>query len=275
MDAQISEKFHQLHKSKKILLTFLILSFNIFLLVLAAFYAVGIQNKIKEGKFIGRDIETRKTISFAGKGELYVKPDLGVISFSVLTEKKTVAEAMSENTKKMNAVIASIKGEGVEEKDIKTTNFNISPRYEYSESTETMIWPAPEGKRVLVGYEISQTVQVKIRNLEKIGVIIQKSTDAGANDIGNLQFVIDKEEELKNQAKKEAIKNAKDKAKELSGLLGVNLVRIVDFSENAYVPVYYDYGVSALKEAAPSAAPQIETGQNKIEVNVIITYEIN
>jgi len=275
MDAQISEKFHQLHKNKKILLTFLILSFNIFLLVLAVFYAVGIQNKIKEGKFIGRDIETRKTISFTGKGELYVKPDVGMISFSVLTEKKTVAEAMSENTKKMNAVIASIKGEGVEEKDIKTTNFNISPHYEYYESSEITIWPTPEGKRVLVGYEISQTVQVKVRNLEKIGTIIQKSTDAGANDIGNLQFVIDKEEELKNQVKKEAIKNAKDKAKELSGLLGVNLVRIVDFSENAYVPVYYDSGVAALKEASLPAAPQIESGQNKIEVNVTITYEIN
>jgi len=255
------------HKNFGLLVKILI----IFLAVLTLSFAVGAWNKIKESKYIGQDIIVRNTISVSGTGEAYVKPNLGLVSFSVITEKKTVAQSMSENTKKMNKVIETMKALGIEEKDLKTTQFDIYPRYEYQDD-ET--FPLRE-KRVLVGYEVFQSLQVKIRDLEKSGQIVQGAADAGANQVGDLTFAVDdqKRGEAEKQTRKDAIKEAKEQAKEIAKQLGVGLIRIIDFSEQSYAP-RSDY---MLKEAYGSggATPQIETGENKIETTVYITYEIN
>ena len=242
----------------------------LFLAVVTVWFGVGISNKFKENKFIGKEAETKNTISVSGTGEIWAKPDLALIDFSVVGEKKTVIEAMAENTKKMNSVIEAIKSQGVEEKDLKTTNFSISPRYEWYEKSE--IYPA--GKRVLVGYEVNQTLQVKIRDLTKIGNIIQVATEAGANQVGDLRFMIDKQDELKSQARKEAIEKAKVMAKEIAGQLGVKLVKITNFSENATAPIPYPYFMERAMGGG-AETPQIQTGENKIEVQVSITYEID
>lgn len=237
---------------------------SIFLIALIISTGVDIRNKI---------IETKNTISVSETGEIYAKPDLALTTFSVITEAKTVAQAVSENTKKMNAVIDFVKGRGVEEKDLKTTSFNIYPRYEY-QKVETEIYPYPPGKRVLVGYEVTQSLEVKIRDMVKIGDIIQGATDAGANQVGDLQFTIDKEDELKKQAREQAIEKTKTKAKELAGQLGVKLVRITNFSESSVIPYYYGLEKAAAPSGVGGGTPQIETGENKIEVTVSITYEI-
>ncbi|OQB44523.1 MAG: 26 kDa periplasmic immunogenic protein precursor [Parcubacteria group bacterium ADurb.Bin159] len=249
-------------------------TFNIFIFILSAFLVVLIvlgvviiQNKIEERKYIGRENESRNTITVFGTGEVYAKPDLAITNFSVITDEKTVDKAMSKNTEKMNAVIEAIKNKGVDGKDMKTTNFNINPRYEWYEN----------GRRVLVGYEITQSLETKIRDMEKIGEIIETATNAGANQIGDLQFTIDKEEELQKQARKEAIKEAKAKAEELASDLGIKLVKISGFSESSGTPVYPIYsGLLKADQASGmgGAVPQIETGENKIEVTVDITYEI-
>ena len=244
---------------------------------LIVWIGVDISNKLKEGRYIGRDIELRNTIMVSGTGEIYAKPDLALTTFSVVTEKKTVAEAMQENTKKMNAIIDFIKEQGVEKKDLKTTTFNIYPRYEWYEKGTSCIYPCPSGKRVLVGYEVDQSLQVKIRDLGKIGDIIQGATEKGANDVGDLQFTIDNQDELKKQARKEAIEEAEAKAKELASQLGIDLVRIINFNESGVVPFPY-YSVekmTGLGGGEEVSVPQIETGENKIEVTVTITYEIN
>ncbi len=249
----------------KCLCAALLVILGVFLITLIISKAVDIKDKIQI---------TGNTITVSDTGEIYAKPDLALTTFSVITEAKTVAEAMQENTKKMNAVISFVKGEGIEDKDVKTTNFNISPRYEWYEENQCYP-PCPGGKRVLVGYEVTQSLEVKIRDMVKIGDVIQGATDAGANQVGDLQFTIDKEDELKKQAREQAIEKAKTKAKELAGQLGVKLVRIINFSESSVIPYYYGL---LEKAAAPSGvgggAPQIETGENKIEVTVSITYEI-
>lgn len=265
----IKKQFSDHHKILRLLGTVLI----IFLAVLTISTLVSIQNKIKQSKYIGQEIESKNTITVSGTGEIYAKPDLALATFSVQTEKKTVAQAMTENTKKMNQVIDFMKQAGIEEKDLKTTNFNIYPLYEYR--TETSIIPVT-GRRVLVGYEIIQSLEVKMRDLEKVGQIIEGATEAGANQVGDLQFTIDQEDELKKQARQEAISKAKAKAEEIVDQLGINLVRIVSFNESSAAPSYYE----ALKEAGlgiggGGEVPQIETGENKIEVTVSITYEIN
>ncbi len=240
---------------------------GLFLLAVTVSTVIDVQNKIREGEYIGREIGT---ITVSESGEVYAKPDLALINFSVITEAKTVAEAMADNTKKMNNVIASVKIQGIEDKDLKTISFNIYPRYEWYEKTEAY----PQGKRVLVGYEVRQTLQVKIRDMEKIGKIIEEATDAGANQVGDLQLTIDKQDELKKQAREQAIEKAKAKAEELASQLGVDLVGITDFSEGVSVPYYYDVMKEAVGMGGGGVTPQIETGENKIEVRVSITYQI-
>lgn len=238
-------------KGKKYCFAILGLIIGVFLVVLTIGKIIDIKNKVQI---------TGNTITFSGTGDIYAKPDLVITSFSVITQAKTVAEALSGNTKRMNAVIDFMKGQGIAEKELKTTNFNIFPRYE---------WQDKGSRQVLVGYEVNQSLEVKIRDLAKVGQILQGGADAGANQVGNLSFTIDKEDELKSQARKLAIDQAKSKAKELADQLGIKLVKIVSFSEGGYrdyTPISF-----GLEKAA---APQIQTGENKIEVTVSITYEI-
>ena len=259
MEAKVMDEqcWKNLKERCKCLCATLLVILGIFLITLIISKAIDIKDKIQT---------TGNTITVSDTGEVYAKPDLALVAFSVVTEAKTVAEAVSQNTEDMNGVIDFVKKQGVEAKDLKTTSFNISPRYE---------WRNEGSKRVLVGYEVQQSLQVKIRDMAKIGQIIEGATEFGANQIGDLQFTIDKEDELKKEARAEAIEKAKAKAQELARELGVKLVRIINFYESGATPVPY-YGLE--KMAAPLGAgaetPQIETGENKIEVTVSITYEI-
>jgi len=262
------QNFHYYCENKKNLIIILIVILSIFLFVLTISNIVSIQNKIKQGRYIGQDVESRNTISVAGAGEVYTKPDLALISFSVVIEAKTVGEAMSQNTEKMNNIISFIKEQGVEDKDLKTTSFNIYPRYDYNRASSIY----PSGKRVLVGYEVSQQLQVKIRDLDKTGQIIEGAANKGANQVGNLQFTVENEDDFKKQARKEAIEEAKTKAEELAGQLGVKLIRIINFSEGGYVPMLYSESVM---KGMGVGSPDIEIGENKISITVNITYEIN
>jgi len=233
-------------------------------------------NEIKEGKYIGQTADLTNVFTISDTGEVYSKPDLAITTISVVSEKKTVADAISDNTEKMNAIIESAKGNGVEEKDLKTTNFYISPVYEWQKTADCGYYPCPEGKRVLTGYEVTQSLQVKIRDLEKVGKIIQDATNSGANQIGDLQFTIEKEDELKSQAREEAINKVKAKAQVLVEQLGVKIVKIVSYSENVgYNYPYPTYSSKAvgMGGGAEDATAQIQTGENKIEISVSITYE--
>lgn len=240
----------------------------VFLIVLIVYFVQLVQNTAKERTYIGQEIVSTKTIVVSDSAEIYAKPDLAMINFSVFSEGKTVAKTLDENTKKMNAVIETIKKNGVAEKDLKTTNFTIYPRYEY---------PYPSGKRIFTGYEVRQTVDVKIRNLEKVSQAIEDATSAGANEVGNLSFTIDKQDEFKKQVRGEAINKAKKKAEELASQLGVKLVRISNFSEGetGVYPQPYFTDKAMMGIGGGESAPQIQTGENKIEVSVSITYEIN
>lgn len=242
---------------------------NLLILSLVIFAGASAFNKIKEIGYIGMDIESRNTITVSDKGTIYAKPDLALTVFSVISESKTVGEAMSDNIKKMNAVIKGIKAQGIEEKDLKTTSFTITPLYEWDKTSSIY----PEGKRTLAGYEVRQSLEVKIRDMEKIGIIVQTATDSGSNQVGDLQFTIENEDQLKIQAREQAINKAKDKAKELASQLGVKLVKISNFSENGVYPMYY-YNEKASVVGMGGGDMQIETGENKIEITVSITYEI-
>jgi len=252
-------------KSKKKIFLALLSVLVVFFIVLILSTAVDVVNKIKEGRYISQNVRMRNSIVVSETGEVYARPDLAVIAFTVLKEAKTVADAMNENSATMNNVINAVKEQGVEDRDVKTTSFNIRPRYEYSEGTY--------GKRILVGYEVVQNLQVKIRDLGKIGTIIEKATSSGANEVSDLQMTIDNQDELKKQAREQAIAAVKIKAGELASQLDVKLGKIVSFSENFYVPLY-DVQYSMKEAAGGGEVPDIQTGENKISVSIVVTYEI-
>lgn len=208
-----------------------------------------------------------QNISFSGEGKVYTKPDIAMVTLSVVTESRTVADVQKKNTEKMNKVIDFLKGLGTEDKDIKTTNYNLYPRYDYSQYSSRI----PQ----IIGYEITQSLEVKIRNLDKVGEILEGSVGVGVNQVYSLYFKVDKDEEFKAQAKDLAIKDAKEKAKETAKQLGVKLGKIVGYGEGGgYYPVYSNYkGVDGIGGGGESA-PNIQTGENEISMTVTITYEI-
>jgi len=216
-----------------------------------------------------KDIQ-KDTIVVSGKGELTVKPDIATISFSVMEENMDVSIATDGVNTKIAKIVENLKANGVDEKDIKTTGYNIYPRYDY---TNTQIYPY-NGKQVLAGYDVTQSISIKIRDLAKAGKIVTDLGTLNVTDMSGLNFTNDKYDDLVKQARDEAIVQARDEAKKLAKSLGVKLVKIVGYSEGS-APIYYDRVMSAAPTAMGKGTEAVlPTGENTITSNVSITYEI-
>ncbi len=216
-----------------------------------------------------RSLYSARTISVSAVGEANVAPDVAALSFSVVSEGENPEEIAVENNEIINEAIDFVKSEGVEAKDIRTTGYNLSPRYEYDEKLR---------RSFIVGYTLTQTVQVKVRDFEKVGAILGKLPELGINQIGSLQFDIDDPEVYLNRARKEAFEKARVKAELMAGQNGVKLRRVVNFSEyqsGPPVPLPY-YSEAAFGRGGDVAlsAPKIEPGSQEVTVTVSVTYEI-
>ena len=237
---------------------------------------------ILQNKSIGLQNQNQVTVS--GEGKVYAKPDVALISLGVTTTGKTVADVTKSNTDKMNAVIAAVKALKVDDKDIQTTNYNLTPNYENTTiyTPVPMMYPISSGgsvitKPVLKGYSLEQDVQVKIRDFTKIGDILSQATASGANLVGDLQFTIDNPEQFHEQARAEAIKQAKSNAQNLANESGVNLGKLINVYEGYNPgPIMYN-SMKTTGLAAPEAAsvPTIQPGQQEIDVTINLTYQVN
>ncbi|MCX6717101.1 MAG: SIMPL domain-containing protein [Candidatus Taylorbacteria bacterium] len=212
----------------------------------------------------------KDTIVVSGKGELTVKPDIATISFSTTAEDLDVSKASDLVNKYMADIVSNLKLNGVDDKDIKTTNYNIYPRYDY---LNAQVYPY-SGKQVLVAYVVTQSINLKIRDLSKAGKIISDLGSLKVTDMSGLTFTNDKYDDLVKQARDEAIVQARDEAKKLAKSLGVILVKIVGYSEGGNYPVYYDRAMVSSAPMGKGAEAVLPTGENKITSNVSITYEI-
>lgn len=235
-----------------------------------AYYTV----KQSKGVYTGETV-----INVQGKGEVFAKPDIGTFSFSVLAEGKDASEALSKSAESINIVVAFLKQSGVEDKDIKTENYNLSPKYDYTQA------PCPAFSQVcpqqpkLIGYEVSQSIAVKVRDLTKAGDLISGVGSKGATNMSNLSFTIDDETALKSEARTKAIADAKLQADKLAKDLGVTIVRMTGFYENGEggypMPAMYDKAMSVAGDAMRAeVAPVVPTGENTITSVVNISYEI-
>ncbi|KND50720.1 MAG: hypothetical protein AB198_01300 [Parcubacteria bacterium C7867-003] len=251
-------------------------------ILLAVFLGVQVLTSLKNLSYIGKGVYPSNVIAVNGTGEVLAVPDIASFSFSVVEEGKTVKQAQDKATQKINSILEAVKGMGIEDKDIKTTGYNSYPKYDYQQTVCTMQYPSycPPGKQVLTGYEVSQSITVKVRNTEKAGDVLTKVGELGAGNISGLDFVVDDLEAVKAEAREKAVADAKAKAKVLAKTLGVRLDTVVNFYESGdfQPPVMYAMdskvmGMGAANEAS-RVAPSIPTGENKIVSNVTITYEV-
>lgn len=237
----------------------------ILLLVLIIYIFALTRNAFTANTFIGRSDAQIYTITISGEGKVTAIPDIAQISLGLQTESKNVEDAQRENTNKMNSIISTLGELGIAKEDIKTSNYNIYPRYNYTR----------DRGQVLRGYEVSQSVIVKIRDLDKVGQVVERAGSLGANQVGGLNFTIDEPEELRQQARIKALENATEKAESLAKVAGVKLGKLVSFNENDFLqpPVFRTFALEAgIGGAVPT--PDIEPGSQDITVNVTVTYEV-
>lgn len=243
--------------------------------------AAMVVTEIKGYRFIGGGVSATNTIAVAGEGEVLASPDIATISFSVQEEAATVSEAQDKASKKTERVLAALKNVGIPVKDIKTENYSSYPKYEWQEGTVSCMGlncpPPRPGKQVIVGYEVSQSVVVTVRNIENTDNVVAALGKAEVSNMYGPNFAIDKEDDLKAEARKLAIEKARAKAEVLARDLGVTLVRIVSFSEGGNYPIYARTMAAEMKGMGgdvSAPAPELPQGQTKITSNVTVTYEI-
>jgi uncharacterized protein YggE len=253
--------------------TFMLVSILVVVLILFLFELMGYQQKML-------DQQNQNQITVSGEGKVYAKPDVAIVSLGVTVQGKTVADVTKLGTDKMNAVIAVIKALKIDEKDIQTTNYSLTPTYENSVTpVASMMYPSGTvtNSSILSGYSLDQNVQVKIRDFTKIGDVLSQATASGANLVGDLQFTIDNPEQFKEQARATAIKDAKTNAQNLAKESGINLGKIINVYEGYNSsPVMYD-SAKVMSAGASSSAPvpTIQPGQQEVDVTINLTYKVN
>ena len=226
----------------------------------------------------GKNVYPSNVITVSGEGKVNKIPNIASFSYSVVEDAATVAEAQGDATKKGNKVIEFLKANGIEDKDIKTSSYTINPKYDFEQSPCTA-FSCPPAKRVLKGYEVSQAVTVKVRKTEDAGKILGGIGSLEVSNVSGLDFTVDDEENLKTEARKAAINDAKAKAETLSKELGVKIVRLVNFYEenNLYPPIPYfaaKEGFGGDMRSVAQSAPSIPAGETETVVRVSVTYEI-
>lgn len=249
----------------------------VLVLVLTAFFAVKTINEIKRFGYIGDDSASNaSSISVTGEGEVFAVADIASFYFSVIESGNSVAEAEGKATEKWNEILSFLRTEGVSETDIKTTNYSVDPQYAPLPPNTAWI---PQVEREITGYTVTQTAQVKVRETDNVGAILSAVGDRGVRNLSGISFTIDDESTLKEQARKEAIADAKAKAEVLAKELGVRLGGVISYYEmdGGYpYPLYAERSAVAMDAlgSANQVAPEIPMGENRIVVNVEVHYRI-
>lgn len=213
-----------------------------------------------------------RTFSVEGSADIDTTPDVAMFSATVTSEGgQNVADIQQMNTEKMNAINAFVKEQEVKEKDLKTLQYNLYPRYSNTPCVNNFCPPA-----TISGYTLTQTLEVKVRDTEKLSALLAGVVEKGANSVSNVRFVLDDDVEAKNQAREEAIDKAKAKAKDIARAAGFRLGEIVTMYEMSSDPgMPYSGGMGGAMEMTKSSAmPTLEPGTQSTRVTVTLTYEI-
>ncbi len=210
--------------------------------------------------------EQPHTINVTGSGVAYGRPDIAVAQIGVQTRDADPAKAVAGNTEKMQAIMAALKGLGIDEKDIQTTNFSVSAQQNYDD----------KGQPTDLTYVVDNSVSVTVRDLTKVGDVLGKSAAAGANTVNGVSFSVSDQSALEAQARDKAMADAKARAEQLAAAAGVSLDKPLNISEYSSGPVYADSvkSVQAGMGGGGGAPVPVSTGQIQVNLQVSVTYII-
>jgi uncharacterized protein YggE len=202
-----------------------------------------------------------------GEGKISTVPDIAILTLGVQVQLKTVAEAQRQAADSMNRVMKVIKGKNVADKDIQTQGYSIYPVWQWNDKTN---------QQILIGYNVTNNIIVKIRKLDDTGGIIDAVAEAAGNDIriNNINFSIDDPTPFQKQAREKAISDAMEKAKQMASLSGVKLGKPIYITESTSSPSPVIMR-SLVKADSASAPTPISAGELDIIVNVQIVFNIN
>ncbi len=246
---------------------------RIVLIVLAIFLAVQALGSFRGLHYTN---PAYNSISVNGEGEAVAIPDIATFSFSVSADAKVVSDAQKQVTEKMDSILAELKATGIEEKDIKTSDYSIWPKYSYDSVVCSSVYCPPSRERQ-DGYTVSHGISVKVRKTEDVGKAFAMVGDRGATNLSGISFTVDDEEKILDEARAKAIADAKDKAEVLARELEVRLVRVVSYYENnggGPMPYYAEGMGGDMVKVSTASAPSIPAGENKVVMNVTVVYEI-
>lgn len=216
--------------------------------------------------FAVSSVTTNKSDTFtvSGEGKVTVKPDLATVTVGIQATGSTVKQTQDQINMVINQVSVAIKKLGVADKDIQTTNYYISPTYDYR-----------TGSQRITGYQASTNFLIKVRTLDKINEVIDASTANGANQVGNVAFDVSDKAKTENEARQQAVAQAKQKAKQAANIAGFNLGRIINYSENfGGAPQPVPLMAKATDGRGSAESTNIEPGSSEIRVVVNLSYEI-
>ncbi|MEM2050447.1 MAG: SIMPL domain-containing protein [Thermoproteota archaeon] len=212
----------------------------------------------------GQAEQQAKTISVTGTGVVKAKPDRAVLSLTVVTQAESAGEAISENADKMDRVIKAVRTIGILENQTETSAYSLTPIWEY---------PKEGGSPRIVGYTCSNTIRVTVKNLNRVGEVIDTGVKAGANQVSSLQFTISDEamRQLGLNALSLAVKDASSKASTIAVAAGVKLVGPVSISLSGYSPYVRSYAFESVMGSVTT--PIISPEEVSITVSVSAIYE--
>lgn len=203
------------------------------------------------------------SITVAGTGESHGKPDFAQIRVGVVTEAVTAAEALRKNNEAMRQLLVMIRKRGIEDKDMQTVQFNLSPRYRYDKGQQEI----PQ----IAGYQVVNEVHVKVWTLAMLGTFLDETVSQGANQIRGIGFGIADPSQLLDEARKKAMADAQHRACTYAVAAGLKLGHAIQIEEQAIRPV--SYPVARMEAAAASAVP-VAPGEQTFTAAVTVTFAI-
>lgn len=228
---------------------------------------------LSEWKMMERGGSNSASITVSGEGEITAAPDIATVNFTIRESAKTVPEAQQLAEAKIKKALASLSALGIDKKDTKTISYTVNPKYE-NKMIYCITVPCPAGKTVIVGYEVSESVQVKVRKIEKAGDVLGAMGTLNITEISGPEFTVDDINKAQSDAKVKAIADARTKAEATAKALGVSLGAVIQYSEDngGYYPVAY--GMGAMKSQAVDSV-SVPTGESVIKARVSVTYSVN
>lgn len=208
----------------------------------------------------------RPMIVVEGQGEAAVAPDMALIDLTVLRDADTAAEAMDQANEAMAGVIAAMKEAGVAERDLQTSGLSIQPRYVYPQNGGN------EAPRI-TGYEVRQSLSVRVRDLAALGALIDTSVELGVNQGGSIVFTNDDPADALAEARRDAVADARSRAETLAEAAGVTLGQILRITETSGGEPPRPMPMKAMRMESDAAMP-VEAGENSYSVNVTISFGI-